>query len=54
VTVHLISIPEMVRARGAAALGDTVRLVGDNIIPIIKTRTEVGNWNQTKATTSAK
>jgi hypothetical protein len=28
--VHLISILEMARARGIAALGDAVRLVGDD------------------------
>jgi hypothetical protein len=28
--VHLIFILEMLRARGVAALGDTVRLVGDD------------------------
>jgi hypothetical protein len=28
--VHLISILEMARARGVAALGDAVRLVGDD------------------------
>jgi hypothetical protein len=30
VTVHLISILEMVRARGVVALGDAVRLVRDD------------------------
>jgi hypothetical protein len=30
VTVHLISILEMVRARSVAALGDAVRLVVDD------------------------
>jgi hypothetical protein len=30
VTVHLISILEMLRTRGVSALGDAVRLVGDD------------------------